>query len=60
MKTVTVTREELASAITEWDRQARKKPNDFVGKWTKKMTPKQYGNAVAPFLFKLLQEASRG
>lgn len=60
MATITVTDEQLAAALTEWDRRYREDPEKF---WSDvehllRNTPESYGTAAAPYLMSILGEQS--
>lgn len=55
---VSASQSELAAAFTEWERRYREEPARFISEATKllKHTPRDYGEACAPYLIKILGE----
>ena len=55
---IVVTQNQLADAVTEWDRRYREKPERFLNEATRllKETPHQYGKACAPYLVQIINE----
>lgn len=58
MLKITSTEEGFAKAFTEWERRYRENPERFMSEAAKllKGTPKDYGEACAPYFIKLLGE----
>jgi hypothetical protein len=53
--------EELAAALTEWERRAREEPQRFAAEWERAaMTPETYGEACAPYLAGIVAEIQAG
>ena len=54
---ITTNIEELAAAFTEWERQYREDPEEFMSRQdTANQSTKTYGEACAPYFVKLLRE----
>jgi len=58
MEKITVSKDQLANAFTEWDRRYREEPDRFASEayHLLKETPHTYGQKCAPYLIKILKE----
>jgi len=56
-----ITESQLAAAFTEWDRRYREEPARFEAEAERLLrgTPETYGEACAPYLLALIDEATQ-
>lgn len=57
MESITITQDQLAAALTEWERRFREGPDGFKTQAeVRANAPESYGEEAGPFLMSILRE----